>query len=373
MRGAAGRTAKPGFRLRPEAWYFPDMNRLASQPPDPPAVASLPPESPRPRFSVMVPTYEPDAGLLRQTLESVMAHGMPAESMQIAVIDDTRRPGMTTALVRSIDPGGRIEVVENEERLGIAGNWNRALELARGELVHLLHQDDHVLPRFYDHIDAGFRRAPHVGMGVCRSRIIDGQGRHVRSNSRLRWTSGTLPEWLPRIAVRQRVQTPAVVVKRSVYESIGGFRTDLCQALDWEMWVRIAARYPVWYEPQMLAVYRRHSGNESSRLLARNHVWPDMARAIRINATSLPATSRAALTAVSAAWYSLSGLRTADRQLRSGHGDAAAATLEALAELFELAAGGPRAVVVERRLAAVRRRLLAASEPAAAFGLRPAA
>lgn len=350
------------------------MIRIVSlPPPDPPAVAPPPPELSRPRFSVMVPTYDPDPDLLRQALESVLAQNISAAAMQITVVDDTRRPGSTTALVRSIDPGGRIEVVENDRRLGIAGNWNRAVALARGELVHLLHQDDYVLPGFHDRIDQGFRRAPHVGMGVCRSRIVDGQGRTVRSNSRLRWTPGTLHGWLARIAIRQRVQTPAVVVRRSVYESVGGFRTDLCQALDWEMWVRIAARHPVWYEPRTLAAYRRHHGNESSRLLSRNHVWPDMARAIRINAVSLPDTSRATLTAASAAWYSLSGLRTAERQVRRGDPDAAAAILDALEELCELAADGPRAAVVHRRLAAVRQRIPAPSAPACAFGLRPAA
>jgi glycosyltransferase involved in cell wall biosynthesis len=366
--------AKSGFRRRPGEWYVPVMVWIVSLPqPDPPAVAPLQPESSRPRFSVMVPTYDPDAGLLQQALESVLAQNIPPETMQITVVDDTRRPGTTTAIVRAIDPHGRIQIVENERRLGIAGNWNRSLEQARGELVHLLHQDDFVLPGFYDRIDAGFRQAPHVGMGVCRSRIIDGKGRHVRSNSRLRWTSGTLHNWLPRIAIRQRVQTPAVVVRRSVYEAVGGFRTDLCQALDWEMWVRIAARYSVWYEPRTLAVYRRHRGNESSRLLARNHVWPDLARAIRINSASLPATSRDALITASAAWYGLSGLRTAERQLRRGDLDAAAATVDAMEGLFEMAAGGLQAVAVQRRLAAVHRRLLAAPQPGYSIGLRPAA
>jgi hypothetical protein len=38
------------------------------------------------------------------------------------------------------------------------------------------------------------------------------------------------------IAQRQRVQCPAAVVARSTYESVGGYRTDLRLALDWEMW-----------------------------------------------------------------------------------------------------------------------------------------
>lgn len=351
-------------------------------PSDPPAVepssaaadrAGLPAPRFAPRFSVMIPTYLPDERLLRQTLQSVLAQAPAAERMQIMVVDDTRQPGFTAAIVRSVDPHGRIEVVENERRLGIAGNWNRAIAHARGDLVHLLHQDDYVLPGFYERIDRGFRRSPAAGMALCRSRIIDGRERHVRVNSRLRLTSGLISNWLPQIAVRQRVQTPAVVVRRETYEAVGGFHTDLCQALDWEMWVRIAARFAVWYEPRTLAVYRRHGKNESARLLARNEVWPDLARAIRMNATSLPVASRAGLTAASGSWYSLSGLRTAERQLRHGNIHGAAATLDALSGLLDLATDGPRSAAVSRRLESLRNRLRGAAEPTLAFGLRPAA
>jgi hypothetical protein len=360
-------SGKSGFRVRVGDGISRLMVWISLTPPsDPPAVEPppVPPGrvgAPAPRFSVMIPTYLPDERLLRQTLHSVLAQAPLAERMQIMVVDDTRQPGFTTAIVRSVDPHGRIEIVENERRLGIAGNWNRAIALARGELVHLLHQDDYVLPGFYERIDQGFKRAPAAGMAVCRSRIIDGRERHVRLNSRLRLTSGLIRNWLPQIAVRQRVQTPAVVVRRETYESVGGFHTDLCQALDWEMWVRIAARYAVWYEPRTLAVYRRHGKNESSRLLACNKVWPDLARAIRMNATSLPIALRADLTAASGSWYSLSGLRTAERQLRHGDPHGAAATLNALNGLLELATDGPRSAALTRRLASLRRRLRGAA------------
>ena len=42
--------------------------------------------------------------------------------------------------------------------------------------------------------------------------------------------------------------TPCIVVRRSVYEELGGFDDRLACAEDWEMWVRVAARFPVYYE-----------------------------------------------------------------------------------------------------------------------------
>jgi len=74
----------------------------------------------RPRFSVMLPTHEPDERLC-DALASVLAQAMPADAMQIVVVDDASRPGLTRSLVRSIDPHGRVEVVDHDDRLGLAG------------------------------------------------------------------------------------------------------------------------------------------------------------------------------------------------------------------------------------------------------------
>src|SRR3990170_3308869 len=52
-----------------------------------------------------------------------------------------------------------------------------------------------------------------------------------------------------------------MVVKRSTYEALGGFYA-VHYGEDWEMWTRIASRYPIAYSPKILASYR--VGSESS-------------------------------------------------------------------------------------------------------------
>jgi glycosyltransferase involved in cell wall biosynthesis len=293
----------------------------------------------------MLPTYEPDEKL-RRALASVLSQAPPAGQMQISVVDDASKRSDVQALVHAADPSGRVELVRHDHRLGLGGNWNRAVAAARGDLVHLLHQDDYVLPGFYGRMSEAFRRTPSIGMAFCRCRIVDGDNHRIKTSSRLRWTSGTIHGWLPRIAQRQRVQCPAAVVARSTYEAVGGYRTDLCLALDWEMWVRIAARYEVGYEPRTLAAYCRHEANESARLAASGAVWPDLVQAIAINAASLPEASRADLVHRSARWYAGSARRAAAAQLARGDADAARQTMSYVPRLLDLAAhhGGPGTV-----------------------------
>jgi GT2 family glycosyltransferase len=313
-----------------------------------------------PVISVMIPTYEPD-DLLVQTVRAVLAQtsgrGSSLPAIEITVVDDASPTVDVAALVSRADPDGRVELVRNSQQLGLAGNWNRAIGLARGEWIHLLHQDDYVLPNFYRRMGDGFWQRPDVGMAFCRTRIVDQADQPLKTSSRVCWRKGVVSNWLLRIGERQRVQTPAVVVARGTYEQVGGFREDLCHALDWEMWVRIAAHYPVWYDPKVLAVYRRHECNESSRLLHSGKVWPDLARAISINARTFPAAIRDRLMERSTRWYAQSVLRTATKQLRAGDIVGAQKTLYHVPRLLELIRESRSTPALARRAGAIEHRL----------------
>ena len=317
-------------------------------PAPPPPIAPVRDSRPRPRVSVMLPTHRPDT-LLCDTLRSVLAQAPSADQMETTVVDDGSPPGVVEDLVREADPAGRVEILRHDDRLGLGGNWNRAITLARGHLVHLLHQDDWVLPGFYSRILRAFEREPGIGMAFCRSRIVDGTGRTLKVNSRLRWFPGVLDGWLPRIAERQRIQTPAAVVARTAYETLGGYRPELRMALDWEMWVRIAAHKRVWYEPRPLAVYRRHAANETARLVAAGKTWPDVAAAITINAGSLPADIRERTTAASVRWYVSSALRTVEGLIAAGRIDQAIDTLATIPDLIRVMPGRSLPGRVHRR------------------------
>jgi glycosyltransferase involved in cell wall biosynthesis len=247
-----------------------------------------------PRISVVIPTYEPER-FLTDAVKSVLSQDLGAEELQIAIVDDGSTKVRTAEIVEAIAPRGRIEIYEHGDNLGLAGNWNRAISLARGDYIHVLHQDDVVCPGFYAQLAAGLASSPRVGMAFCRHAYTDENDMIDRISHRERWRAGVLTNWLERIAETQRIQCPAAIVKRDVYERLGGFRSELRYALDWEMWVRIAARYDVWYEPAVLAHYRRHRSAESARLEASGRINVDLMNAIELFSSYLPVVDRARL------------------------------------------------------------------------------
>jgi hypothetical protein len=155
-----------------------------------------------------------------------------------------------------------------------------------------LHQDDLVLPGFYERL-AQAAVDPLVGAAFCRHSFLNAAGRNESQSDLLQPTPGTLSGWLDMIARHQYVTCASIVVRRDVYEHLGGYRTDLCYVLDWEMWVRIATYYAVWFEPEALASFRVHPGTETSRLRRGNRDIADVRKAVKIIRRGLPPEYRA--------------------------------------------------------------------------------
>lgn len=211
----------------------------------------------RPFWSVMIPTYNPGE-LLGEALRSVLAQDPGPEHMQIQVVDDHSTRSDGEAIVREV-AGNRVEFYRQSINVRHAANFNTCLARARGEVVHVLHDDDHVLDGFYAALEPAFREHPGIGAAFTRFIYAHGDG-HWHSLSPLEARqAGVLDSFLGKIARGQRITTPCIAVRRSVYEAVGGFDPRFTVGgEDWEMWVRIATHAPVWFEPEPLAVYRMY-------------------------------------------------------------------------------------------------------------------
>ncbi|MFN7875664.1 MAG: glycosyltransferase family 2 protein [Pirellula sp.] len=296
-----------------------------------------------PTFSVMIPTYE-DRTRFLTALESVLCQDPGKDTMQIAVVDDASKSVNVAEIIDNDSRfRDRVEVYRSTQNRGLAGNWNHAISLARGRFVHILHQDDYVLPGFYAAMERGLTKSDNIGMAYCRSRIVDGNDDTVKTCSRERWFAGVLnSSWLARLSIRQRIQTPSVVVRCEVYQEIGTYRSDLCFALDWEMWVRIATKYQVWYEPRPLACYRRHEANETSRLNADAKTWADLERTVEIIASHNAPSVRFKLARRSFDWHARSAIRCCKRLLRVGKLNEASLVFQAACRLNDRSSGNFR-------------------------------
>ena len=254
-------------------------------PDTPPLIAPVDRHVARPLWSVMIPSYN-CSRYLGDTIQSVLMQDQGPAKMQIEVIDDHSTDADIEALVKDIGKG-RVGFFRQEKNRGSLRNFETCLNRSKGRWIHLLHGDDLVRPGFYEEIESLFNKFPEAGAAFTGFTDIDANGKLLYSNKKILDQPGIIYDWLLEIARSQKIQPPSIVVKRNVYEQLGGF-FGVHYGEDWEMWVRIAANFPVAHSPKHLALYRIHSNNITSRSFLSGQSITDINKVIDIIQEYLP-------------------------------------------------------------------------------------
>jgi glycosyltransferase involved in cell wall biosynthesis len=271
----------------------------------------------RPLWSVMIPTYN-CANYLRTTLASVLAQDPGADVMQIEVVDDGSTKDNPAAVVEELGKG-RVAFYQQPQNVGYIRNFETCLQRSHGQIIHLLHGDDCVRDGFYQKLQRPFLEHPNLGAAFCRHIHMDEEGNWHYLSPLEESNSGILENWLEKIAVRQRIQTPSIVVRREVYEKLGGFdRRIRYWGEDWEMWVRIASQYPVWYEIEPLALYRTHSNSLSGHSVRTGANIQDFRQAIGLVKEYLPRDQAKKLSEQALENYALYAIDTSQKLALKG-------------------------------------------------------
>ena len=258
--------------------------------PEIPPIPSVPALD-RPRWSVVIPVHN-CADYLASALPEVLAQLGGRPHAEIIVVDDASDDDPAGVVARL--GADRVQYRRNPRRLGAIGTFNRCLELATGELVHLLHGDDAVLPRFYPAMERALDDASAVA-AVCRVHDITADDEQTHTTRSYRKGTGVWPDALEALAVSNRVRAPGIVVRRAAYEQVGGYRTDLPHAADWDMWTRLAAHGPVVFVDEVLACYRRHGASDTSARVRTGANVRERVTAIGVVLGYVPAGRRARL------------------------------------------------------------------------------
>lgn len=256
-------------------------------------------DQPRPFWSVVIPVYNRTDYLL-ESLASVLVQWSGQEEMEILVVDNASTVPLVHELINSLGKG-IINYYRNPENIGVIGNSNVGIALSRGQWVHVLHDDDCVLPGFYAHLQTSLENCPDsVGVACTGFEYFNERGETIEIGeivSIYGEKRGIMEEWLPRIGVCGLVTIPAMVVRRTTHERLGGYCPELPEIADWEIFKRYASFCHWWYEPGILARYREHT----QKLTYENKLSGNLARAIRraieVSDSYFPAEIRVELTA----------------------------------------------------------------------------
>lgn len=215
-----------------------------------------------PRVTVAIPTYN-RAAYLMEALASVLAQDHP--DFDVLVVDNCSTDDTPEHLATVCDP--RLRWVRNESNLGPIGNNNRCMELATGDYLYLMHDDDQMEPENLSRKAALLDAFPNLAFVHSGFRVMDGAGQVVTARYE------DCPDYdllLPgdvfvrhTLAAANTVCCPTVMMRREHAIALGGFDPSLPWAGDVELWARLAMRGDVGFLRAPLLRYRVHASNDS--------------------------------------------------------------------------------------------------------------
>lgn len=208
-----------------------------------------------PEVSVIIPTYN-RASLVVEAVASVLAQTY--RDFEVIVVDDASRDDTLERLDQFFP---QIILVRNKIRRGVSGARNLGVRVARGEWLAFLDSDDLWLPEKLARQMAYL--AGHPSMQICQTEEIwIRNGVRVNPPQTHRKLAGDI--FLPSLK-RCLVSPSAVILHRRLFEEMGGFDESLPAAEDYDLWLRIACRYPVGLVPEALVIKRGGHPDQLSR------------------------------------------------------------------------------------------------------------
>jgi glycosyltransferase involved in cell wall biosynthesis len=202
--------------------------------------------------SVVIPCYN-QARFLSEAIESALAQThRPTETIVVddGSTDDTAQVAAGYAAVRYVPQRNR----------GQGAARNEGLKHVTGTFVVFLDSDDRLLPSALDtgvrcfeaHPERAFVAGRSVGIGpdgVQRSTsqepLVDRNHYVALLRHNYIWTPGT------------------AMFRTDVVRRVGGFKTKVCGAEDYDLYLRIARTHPIWCHGQTVVEYRQHDNRMS--------------------------------------------------------------------------------------------------------------
>lgn len=211
---------------------------------------------------MIIPTYN-RRELVRRAIGTVLAQ--TREVQEIVVIDDGSTDGTGEALAQAF--GDRIRYV-HQPNGGVSAARNHGLRIARGRFLALLDSDDEWMPTKTERQVEWLNAHPDFGMVLCDVMRTNGSGDPVDRFCRREQlpVDGDVLRW---VLLNPALAPASAMMRREVYESVGGFDETLPTGEDLDFHLRVAARWPIGVVEEMLV--RAMRGHDGLSSLARTY------------------------------------------------------------------------------------------------------
>ena len=193
-----------------------------------------------------------------QALESIRTQTF--QDFELIVTDDASRdgsPGLIAQWLREHRPDAHF--IRHSSNAGLCPTLNEALARARGEYICMIATDDAWLPeRLEWHVAAMAAQPDSVAVVYSDVAQMDEEGRALPENFIAHHRPGFVPpsgQVFPWLADGNFIPAMGATIRRSALTAVGGYDERLSYE-DYDMWLRLSARYDFVFCPGLVARYR---------------------------------------------------------------------------------------------------------------------
>ena len=229
-----------------------------------------------PLISVAVPAYRTPPGFLEQMILSVKEQTYP--HWELCIVNASRgEDGMEQVLGRYAGGDERIRVKNLEENLGIAGNTNEALVMARGEFVGLLDHDDLLAPQALFRIAEALTADPQAdAVYTDEDKVTTDLSEHFQPHFK--------PDFNLDLLRSNNYITHFFVVRTRLAREAGGFRREFDGAQDYDFIFRCTEEAKkVLHVPEVLYHWRTHKASTADNPASKMYAFEAGKRAIEVH------------------------------------------------------------------------------------------
>lgn len=228
-----------------------------------------------PLVSIMIPTYKRPA-LLFDSVRSALSQ-TTSVSFEVVVVDNDADSASETEVNKVIASfkASNLRLYRNQANIGMFGNWNRCIELARGSWLTILNDDDLLDKNFLLNIEKILCSQPSAKMIACSVLVRDERNSGIGTQSKAR-EYGSAINKVAQIAFPQLTQLTTcdyflgnphfgslgILLHRESALQVGGLNSHAYPSADFAFLIRFQSLYPSFLTKKKLAIYRINQ-NES--------------------------------------------------------------------------------------------------------------
>jgi glycosyltransferase involved in cell wall biosynthesis len=227
-----------------------------------------------PLISIIMPVYNPDLVHLSSAIESVRAQIY--DNWELCIADDASTDASVAPILKQYATAdSRIKVMFRERNGHIAACSNSALQLATGEWVALLDQDDLLAEHALAVVAATVGAHPEASLIYSDEDKIDQSG--------ARCCPFFKPDWNPELLLGQNYINHLAIYRHTLLREVGGFREGYEGSQDYDLALRCAGKLQpaqIKHIPRVLYHWRMIHGSAAAMSMAKPYAAEAARRAI---------------------------------------------------------------------------------------------